>query len=93
MPGIPREVAEHSLDNKLTSRLVKQRLCRFDEKRRRAIGEEIEKLLSAGFIKEVYHPEWLGTFLCERRVGSGECALTTRVLTRRAQRICFLCPA
>ena len=26
---------------------------------RRAIGEEIAKLLVAGFIKEVYHPEWL----------------------------------
>jgi len=67
MPGIPREVAEHSLDNKLTSRLVKQRLCRFDEKRRRAIGEEIEKLLSAGFIKEVYHPEWLGNLLVRKK--------------------------
>jgi hypothetical protein len=41
------------------SKPVQQRLCRFDEEKRRAIGEEIVKLLVAGFIKEVYHPEWL----------------------------------
>ena len=59
MPGIPREVAEHALKIRPGSMPVKQRLCRFDEEKRRAIGEEIAKLLAAGFIKEVYHPEWL----------------------------------
>jgi hypothetical protein len=34
-------------------------LCRFDEEKRRAIGEEIHNLLAAEFIKEVFHPEWL----------------------------------
>ena len=38
---------------------VKQRLRRFDEEKHRAIDKEIVKLLAAGFIKEVYHPEWL----------------------------------
>jgi hypothetical protein len=41
------------------SKPVQQRLRRFDEEKRRAIGEEIAKLLAAGLIKEVYHPEWL----------------------------------
>ena len=41
------------------SRRIKQRLRRFDEEKRRAIDEEISKLLAAGFIKEMYHPEWL----------------------------------
>jgi hypothetical protein len=59
MPGIPREVAEHSLNIKPGSRLVKQRLRRFDDERRQAIAEEIDKLLAARFIKEVYHPEWI----------------------------------
>ena len=53
MPGIPREVAEHTLKIYLGSKPVKQRLRRFDEEKRRAIGEEIAKLLAAGFIKEV----------------------------------------
>jgi hypothetical protein len=45
MPGIPREVAEHSLDILPHSRAVKQRLRRFDKERRRAIGVELRKLL------------------------------------------------
>ena len=51
MPGIPREVAEHALDIRAGSRPVKQRLRRFDEEKRRAIGEEVHKLLAAEFIK------------------------------------------
>ena len=59
MPGIPREVAEHALRLTLGSKPTKQRMCRFDDERRRAIGEEIAKLLAAGFIKEVFHSDWL----------------------------------
>jgi hypothetical protein len=59
MPGTPREVAEHALKIRLGSRPVKQRLHLFDEEKCSAIGKEIERLLAAGFIKEVYHPEWL----------------------------------
>ena len=59
MPGIPREVTEHALKIRPGSKPVKQRLRRFDEEKRRVIGEEIAKLLVVGFIKEVYHPKWL----------------------------------
>ena len=59
MPGILREVAEHALKIKPGSKPVKQGLLCLDEEKRRAIGEEIAKLLVAGFIKEVYHPERL----------------------------------
>jgi hypothetical protein len=59
MPGIPREVAEHSLDILPHSRIVQQRLRRFNEERRQAIGVEPRKLLEAGFIKEVFHPTWI----------------------------------
>ena len=59
MPGIPRKVTEHALCLVLGSKPSKQRLHRFDDERRRAIGEEVTKLLAAGFIKEVYHSNWL----------------------------------
>ena len=59
MLGIPREVTEHTLKIHLGSKPVKQRLRRFDEEKRRAIGEDIAKMLAAGFIREVHHPEWL----------------------------------
>jgi hypothetical protein len=59
MPGISREVAEHSLDILPHSCAVQQWMRRFVEERRRAIGVELRKLLEAGFIKEVFHPTWL----------------------------------
>jgi hypothetical protein len=59
MKGIPSEVAEHKLNIKPGSKSVKQRLCRFNDDKCKAISEGILKLLSAGFIREVYHPEWL----------------------------------
>ena len=58
MPGVPTEFAEHSLHVKPDARPVKQPLRRFGEEKRRAIGEEIARLLDAGFIMEVYHPDW-----------------------------------
>jgi hypothetical protein len=67
MPGISREVVEHSLDIRAGCKLVRQRLCRFDEEKRRAIGEEIHKLLAAGFIKEVFHPEWLANLVLVKK--------------------------
>ena len=59
MPDILREVTEHTLKIHPGSKLVKQRLRRFDEEKHRAIGEEITKLSAAGFIREVHYPEWL----------------------------------
>ena len=59
MLGILREVSNHALKIHLGSKLVKQCLHCFNEGKHRTIGEEIAKLLVAGFIKEVYHPEWL----------------------------------
>jgi hypothetical protein len=54
---------------------VKQHLRRFDEEMRRAIGEEVHKLMAAGFIKEVFHPEWLSNpVLVKKKVGNGGCA-------------------
>ena len=59
MPSIPREVAEHTLKIHPGSKPVKQCMRRFDKEKRRAIDEEIAKLLAVGFIREVHHPEWL----------------------------------
>jgi hypothetical protein len=69
MSGIPRDVAEHSLDIQAGARPVKQPLRRFDEEKRRAIGEEIHKLMATGFIKEVFHPDWLANPVLVRKKG------------------------
>ena len=72
MVGIPWEVTEHALHLVLGSKPAKQCLRRFDNERRRAIGEEVAKLLEAGFIKEVYHSDWLANpVLVKKKTGKG----------------------
>jgi hypothetical protein len=72
MPGVPRELIEHSLnvDPKATSK--RQHLRRFADDRRGAIKKELAKLLTAGFIKEVFHPEWLANPVLVRKKNSYE---------------------
>ena len=70
MPGIPMEVAEHALRLVLGLKTTKQRLRRLDDERRRAIGEEVAKLLEARFIKEVYHSDWVANpVLVKKKTG------------------------
>jgi hypothetical protein len=59
MPGVPKELIEHSLNVYPQAVPKKQRLCHFAPDKREAIKREIAKLLAAGFIKEVIHPEWV----------------------------------
>jgi hypothetical protein len=59
MPGVPKELIEHSLNVNTKATPKKQRLRRFTQDKREAIKKEIAKLLMAGFIKEVFHLEWL----------------------------------
>jgi len=53
------EIAEHSLRIKADAKQVKQCLRRFNDKKHRAIEEEVAKLLDAGSIWEVLHLDWL----------------------------------
>jgi hypothetical protein len=57
MPGVPRELAEHSLNVRSDAKPVKQPLRWFAEEKRKAIGEEIPWLLAASFIMEVFYPD------------------------------------
>ena len=71
MPGVPRELVEHSLNIKPDAKPVKQPLRRFADERRLAIDKEIAQLMTAGFIKEVIHPEWVANpVLVSKKTGS-----------------------
>jgi hypothetical protein len=48
MKGIPKEVAEHKLNIKPGSKPVKQHLCRFNDEKCKAIGEEVMSSLVQG---------------------------------------------
>jgi hypothetical protein len=72
MPGVPRELIEHSLniDRKATPK--QQHLRRFTDDRRDAIKKELAILLAAGFIREVFHPEWLANPVLVSKKNSNE---------------------
>jgi hypothetical protein len=59
MPGVPRELAEHSLDVIKMAKPVKQKLRLFAKDRKEVIRVEVLKLLAAGFIRECKNPIWL----------------------------------
>ena len=83
MPGILREVAEHSLDIRPNSKPVKQRLRRFDEL----------KLLAAGFIKEVFHPEWLANpVLVKKKNGNWRMCVDYTSLNKACPKVPFPLP-
>jgi hypothetical protein len=50
MPGVPRELVEHTLNVDPKAKPVKQPLRRFDEPKRKAIAFELHRLENAGFI-------------------------------------------
>jgi hypothetical protein len=47
MPGVPKELAEHTLEVNKTARPIKQKLQRFPKDRKKAIEVEVCKLLAA----------------------------------------------
>jgi hypothetical protein len=65
MPGVPRELIEHSLN--VHPQVVPKNLRRFAHDKSEAIKPEIAKLLTAGFIKEVIHPEWVPNLIHVRK--------------------------
>jgi hypothetical protein len=63
MLGVPRELIEHKLHVNPNANVVKQRLCHFAQDKKDVIKKEIARLLDVGFIREVYHPDWLANLI------------------------------
>jgi hypothetical protein len=59
-----------NVDAKATPK--RQHLRRFADDRRDAIKKELTKLLTASFIREVFHPEWLANPVLVRKKNSNE---------------------
>jgi hypothetical protein len=76
MPDVPRHLIEHCLNVSKTARPIKQKLRRFAHVKKEAIRAKVTRLLAAGFIKEVYHPDWLANpFIVRKKNNKEECAL------------------
>ncbi|KAH9688200.1 Ribonuclease H [Citrus sinensis] len=70
MPGIDPEVACHKLAIKKGARAVRQKRRCFNQERYEAINDEVEKLLRAGFIREVSYPEWISNVVLVKKANS-----------------------
>jgi hypothetical protein len=59
MPGIPRELAKHELKIFPNAKPVKQSMRRYNPEKAKSMGEEINRLLEAKFIREIKEATWL----------------------------------
>ena len=67
MPGIDRRVIEQSLNVDPTKKPVQQKRWVFAPERNKVIMEEVEELLTVGFIREVYYPKWFANIVMVKK--------------------------
>ena len=67
MPDIDPSTICHKLNVDPSIRPVKQKRQVFALDRNQAISDEVEKILTAGFIKEVYYPNWLANVVMVKK--------------------------
>uniref|UniRef100_A0A2N9FIS9 Uncharacterized protein n=1 Tax=Fagus sylvatica TaxID=28930 RepID=A0A2N9FIS9_FAGSY len=67
MPGINSSIISHKLNVDPSLRPIKQKRRVFAPERNNAIMEEVDKLLAANFIREVYYPDWLANVVMVKK--------------------------
>ena len=67
MLGIDSQIIQHGLNVNPECKPVQQKRRIFAPKRNKAITEEVEKLLEAGFIREVFYPDWLANVIMVKK--------------------------
>jgi hypothetical protein len=68
MPGIDPSIISHKLNVVHAPYKAKRRV--FAPDRNQVISEEVKKLLIAGFIREVYYPDWLAIVVMVKKSNS-----------------------
>ena len=86
--GVSCDIIEHKVDIDPKVRPKKQKLRKMADDKVTAVKAEVQWLLDAKVIREVKYPTWLAnTVPVKKKMGSGECILTSQILTRLAQRM------
>ena len=67
MPGIPANIIQHHLNVDPEKKPVQQRRKVFALERNKVLMDEVNKLLAANFIKEVYYLEWLANVVMVKK--------------------------
>nr|GEV82576.1 reverse transcriptase domain-containing protein [Tanacetum cinerariifolium] len=79
MTGVPRSVVEHQLNIQEGNLLVRQKKRGQAQERAKAIQAEVQKLVEAGIMREVYDHDWLSNpVMVKKHDGSGRSVLGIR---------------
>ena len=67
MPGIDPSIVVHRLNVSPSFSPVQQKKRVFTQERDKAMAEEVQKLLEADFIREVYYPNYLANVVMVKK--------------------------
>ena len=67
MPSIPTNIIQHCLNVDLEKKPVQQRRRVFVLEQNKAVMDEVNKLLTANFIREVNYLEWLANIVMVKK--------------------------
>ena len=67
MPSIPMNIIQHRLNVDPEKKPVQQRRKVFVPKQNKAVMDEVNKLLTANFIREVNYLEWLANIIIVKK--------------------------
>ena len=77
----------------ISPKVIRHRLNVDSEKKPIAIMDEVNKLLSAGFIREVYYPDWLANvFLVKKANGKWRMCMNFTDLNKTCPKHSFSLP-
>jgi ribonuclease HI len=83
MPGIDPTLVAHSLNVEPGAKPVVQPMRTFHPEVEAQISQEVQKLLSAGFIKPIQHPRWLSNIVpVKKKNGQIRCCVDFRDLNK-----------
>nr|GFB08883.1 reverse transcriptase domain-containing protein [Tanacetum cinerariifolium] len=93
MTGVPRSVAEHKLNVRDGYPPILQKKRRQAPKRTKAIQAEVEKLVEAGIMKEVYYHDWLSNpVMVKKHDGSWRMCVDFTDLNKACPQDCYPLP-
>ena len=67
MLGFNRKIIQYCLNVNLECKPVQQKRRIFASKRNKVVTEEVEKLVEANFMKEVFYPDWLANMVMVKK--------------------------
>jgi hypothetical protein len=67
LTGVSRDIIEHKLEVNPSIRPKKHRLRKMSDEKVAATKVEVQRLLDAGFIREVYYPSWLANVIMVKK--------------------------